>query len=99
MRKLAALAFLLYSGLVLPQPADQDEFKSLDLNADGKVSLAEAAGHAAVVLRFDRADRNKDGKLTPAELNRLKKLKIPVNEKARKAIAARSAGAGATGRR
>jgi hypothetical protein len=47
---------------------------SLDLNGDGRLSLAEAAGYAEIVTRFDRADRNKDGKLTQAEFERLAKL-------------------------
>jgi EF hand len=48
-----------------------------DLNGDGRLSLAEAAGNAEIVTRFDRADRNRDGKLTKAELNRLAKLPPP----------------------
>ncbi len=79
-------------------PPHEEEFTALDLNADGRVSLAEAAGHAAVVVRFDRADRNRDGKLTMAEFNRLKKLKIRVDRKAAARNAERSAGVGASGR-
>ena len=52
------------------------EFGSLDLNRDGKVSIAEAAGHGDVVVRFDRADRNRDRRLTLAEYDRLKKPKV-----------------------
>ena len=47
---------------------------ALDLNGDGRISLAEAAGHGEIVTRFDRADRNKDGKLSQAEFNRLDKV-------------------------
>jgi hypothetical protein len=47
---------------------------ALDLNGDGRISLAEAAGHAEVVTRFERADRNKDGKLSQTEFARLEKL-------------------------
>ena len=47
---------------------------ALDLNGDGRISLAEAAGHGEIVTRFDRADRNRDGKLSQAEFNRLDKL-------------------------
>ncbi len=47
---------------------------ALDLNGDGRISLAEAAGHAEIVTRFERADRNKDGKLSQAEFNRLDKV-------------------------
>jgi hypothetical protein len=52
-------------------------FNSLDLNGDGKLSLAEAAGYSDIVTRFDRADRNRDGRLTPAEFERLAKLAPP----------------------
>jgi len=99
MRKAAAVLLLLAPALAYPQGGHREEFAMLDLDGDGKVSLAEAAGHAAVVMRFDRADRNHDGRLTLAEFNRLKKLRIPVNEKARKALAGRNAGVGASGRR
>jgi hypothetical protein len=52
-------------------------YTALDLNGDGRLSLAEAAGNAEIVTRFDRADRNRDGKLTQVELNRLAKLPPP----------------------
>jgi hypothetical protein len=61
--------------------------KSLDLNGDGQLSLAEAAGYGEIVTRFDRADRNKDGKLTQAEFERLAKL--PAAKAAGKAKKAR----------
>jgi hypothetical protein len=57
--------------------------ESLDLNGDGLISLAEAAGHGDVVTRFERADRNKDGKLTKVELDRLAKLPPPKARKPR----------------
>jgi hypothetical protein len=99
MRKAATAFLLALPGMAFSQADHREEFIALDLNGDGKVSLAEAAGHAAIVVRFDGADRNRDGKLTMAEFNRLKKLRIPVNENARKALAARNASAGASGRR
>jgi EF hand domain-containing protein len=55
-------------------PTAKDGFNSLDLDKDGKLTLAEAAGYADIVTRFDRADRNRDGKLTQAEFDRLAKL-------------------------
>jgi hypothetical protein len=58
-------------------------FLSLDLDGDGHLSLAEAAGYADIVTRFDRADRNRDGKLTPAEFERLAKLPPPKAAKSR----------------
>lgn len=95
MEKLLGL-LLLAPGLALADPAE--EFLGLDLNGDGMVSLAEAAGHANVVVRFDRADRDRDGRLTLIEFTRLKNLRIRVNENAVAARNARSAGAGGTAR-
>lgn len=92
-RPLALLLFLAPT-LALADPAE--EFFALDLNGDGLVSLAEAAGFANVVVRFDRADRNRDGRLSLFEFQRLKTLRMPVHDKT---LAARSAGVGATGRR
>jgi hypothetical protein len=60
-------------------------FHSLDLNADGQLSLAEAAGYGEIVTRFDRADRNRDGKLTQAEFQRLAKLPPPKAPKSKTA--------------
>ena len=60
-----------------PLPLQNGSFEGLDVNRDGRVSLAEAAGHNDIVLRFDRADRNRDGKLTKAEFDRLAKLPEP----------------------
>jgi hypothetical protein len=54
-------------------PADSP-FDGLDVNGDGKLSLAEAAGSGDIVTRFHRVDRNKDGRLTKAEFDRLAKL-------------------------
>jgi Ca2+-binding EF-hand superfamily protein len=53
-------------------------FQALDLNGDGYVSLAEAAGDPVIVNRFDRADRNRDGKLSEKEFARLSKVKVRV---------------------
>ena len=55
----------------------EEEFRALDLNGDGYVSSAEAAGFRDIVTRFDRADRNRDGKLSRAEFARLKQSKPP----------------------
>lgn len=91
----ATALFLLVLPLAAIAQDNREEFTALDLNGDQRVSLAEAAGFTGVVVRFDKADRNRDGKLTLAEFNRLKKLKIPVDKKARE----RNAGVGASGRR
>jgi len=48
-------------------------FQSLDINGDGSVSKAEAAGNAPVTLGFDRADRNRNGKLSWKEYDSIEK--------------------------
>lgn len=68
------------SGASAPLPHQdprRDSFSSLDLNQDRRISLAEAAGYGDIVTRFARADRNRDGKLTSAEFDRLAKLPAP----------------------
>lgn len=60
-----------------PAPLRNGSFDGLDLNGDKRVSLAEAAGHDDIVLRFERADRNRDGKLAKAEFDRVEKLPPP----------------------
>ena len=40
-----------------------------------------SAGNAEIVTRFERADRDKDGKLTQAEFERLAKLTPPKTRK------------------
>jgi hypothetical protein len=66
---------------------------SLDLNGDGTLSLAEAAGYAEIVNRFNRADRNRDGRLDPAEFDRLAKVQVPkaINREALKRSVRRDA--------
>ena len=58
-------------------PSSSGPFDGLDVNGDGKLSLAEAAGYGDIVKNFHRADRNKDGKLTKAEFDRMAKLPPP----------------------
>jgi hypothetical protein len=64
-------------GASAPAPLRNGSFEGLDLDQDQRISLAEAAGHGELVLRFDRADRNRDGKLTSAEFKRAEKLRPP----------------------
>jgi hypothetical protein len=68
------------SGASAPLPHQdpaRDSFSALDLNGDGRLSLAEAAGYGDIITRFARVDRNKDGKLTKVEFERLAKLPPP----------------------
>ena len=82
MRFLIAFTFALAAtGVARADSAKDAYFHSLDLNGDGYVSLAEAAGEAVVVNRFDKADRNRDGKLSPKEFANLKKVKVRVARK------------------
>lgn len=70
----------------------QGMFRHFDIDGDGFVSKAEAAGHATVTLAFDRSDRNRDGKLSFAEYD-----SIYSPRPAKKAARAKgSASAGAT---
>lgn len=76
---------------------------ALDIDGDGQVSRAEAAGNAEVTLGFDRADRNRNGTITSAEWQRYEKWQER-RAKARDARLARakdkgSASAGATASR
>ena len=65
------------SGSSAPRPPasaqKQDVFRYLDFDGDGFVSKAEGAGHAPVTVGFDRADRNRDGKLSFAEYDSIGK--------------------------
>ena len=85
MRYFPFLAVLLLPGSALAETAAaeiarvqlEEEFRALDLNRDGYVSSAEAAGFGEVVTRFDKADRNRDGRLSRTEYGRLKRMKPP----------------------
>jgi hypothetical protein len=68
---------------IASNPSLENYFRALDLNGDGFVSLAEAAGDPVIVQRFDKADRNRDGKLSEKEFANLSKVKLRV-AKARK---------------
>jgi len=86
-----------------PPPATEKEamFRYLDYDGDGFVSKAEAAGNDFATLGFDRADRNRDGKLSFAEYDSIGKPQ-PARKKGDKSKVAKSkspeasASAGAT---
>ena len=70
----------------------QGIFRRLDFDGDGFVSKAEAAGNAPVTLGFDRADRNRDGKLSFAEYDSIGKPR-PARKKVARGQGSASAGA------
>jgi len=79
----------------VPESDKDAVFKSLDINGDGSVSKAEAAGHAPVTLAFDKADRNRDGKLSKKEYDDIGKA--PAKKSTRQARSkGESASAGGT---
>jgi hypothetical protein len=55
------------------ESVNERNFHGFDLDGDGRVSKAEAAGYADLINGFDRADRNRDGKLTLGEYEALLK--------------------------
>ena len=74
-------------GATAKAPASSDKeamFRRLDIDGDGFVSKAEAAGHEAVTVGFDRADRNRDGKLSFAEYDSIGKPRPARKKTARK---------------
>jgi len=82
-------------GATARAPASSDKeamFRSLDIDGDGFVSKAEAAGHEAVTVGFDRADRNRDGKLSFAEYDSIGKPR-PARKKSTRGPGSASAGA------
>ena len=89
------IACLLLLAAAMPAAAQDASvrFRLLDLDRDGYVSLAEAAGIEDIVERFDRADADRDGRLSAREFARLDRIKArPGLHKSRmKAAVARDA--------
>jgi EF hand len=81
-----------------PAPASEKEamFRALDIDGDGFVSKAEAAGHEKVTLGFDRADRNRDGKLSFTEYDSIGKPR-PARKNVAKGKSSEPAGSASAG--
>jgi len=80
-----------------PAASEKDAmFRALDIDGDGFVSKAEAAGHEKVTLGFDRADRNRDGKLSFAEYDSIGKPR-PARKNVAKGKSAEPAGSASAG--
>src|SRR5580765_2176625 len=83
------------SGGATRPPASSDKeamFRHLDIDGDGFVSKAEAAGNEPATVGFDRADRNRDGKLSFAEYDSIGKPR-PARKKTTRGPGSASAGA------
>lgn len=79
MRDAVLLALLLVAAPPALADANAEvRFDILDLDGDGGVTLAEAAGIDDVVEKFDRADVDRDGRLSLREFSRLEKMKLHV---------------------
>ena len=63
------------AGSSAPAQDQQKElaFKKLDLDGDGSISKAEAAGNEKLMNGFDDADKDRDGKLSRAEYDNVGK--------------------------
>lgn len=67
----------------VPDPAYDASYRRSDMDGDGEVSKAEAAGNEPLVLGFFRADRNRDGKLDRQEYEALFHAKEKADARAR----------------
>ena len=65
--QLAVVLGLFAAGALAAQSGAAPTFESLDKNADGKVSLNEAADNDALFVAFKSLDSNKDGLLSREE--------------------------------
>lgn len=74
MRRLSVLLLLAASPALAREPSV--EFDFLDLDRDGYVSLAEAAGLDYIMAKFDRADSDRDGRLSPEEFARIDRIRV-----------------------
>jgi Ca2+-binding EF-hand superfamily protein len=66
MKKLIPLIALTFASMALI--AEEDLIAKLDLDNDGRISIAEAAEDASLAAMFSELDTNKDGYLSASEL-------------------------------
>ncbi len=87
--RLAFLLLVLAASSAMAQ-VPSVRFQILDLDGDGYISLAEAAGIGDIVERFDRADTDRDGYLSAKEFARLDRIKVgarPHRQRVRASVA------------
>lgn len=85
--RLACLLLVLAASAASAQEASV-RFLILDLDGDGYVSLAEAAGLGDIVTRFDRADADRDGRLSAKEFGRLDRMRVSATKTKRQHVRA-----------
>ncbi|MBL4630687.1 MAG: EF-hand domain-containing protein [Paraglaciecola sp.] len=66
MKKLIPLVVLTFAAM--PLIAEEDLIAKLDSDNDGRISIEEAAEDASLSAMFAELDTNKDGYLSPNEL-------------------------------
>ena len=85
MRLVCCLLLVLAASVAWAQEASV-RFLILDLDGDGYVSLAEAAGMDDIVTRFDRADADRDGRLSSKEFDRLDRVRVSAKKTRREHV-------------
>lgn len=68
MKKLVSLFALMFTSMILV--AEEDLIAKLDSDNDGRISIEEAAEDKSLSAMFTELDTNKDGYLSPAELEK-----------------------------
>lgn len=66
MKKLIPLVALMFASMALI--AQEDLMAKLDSDNDGRISIEEAAEDTSLLAMFAELDTNKDGYLSPSEL-------------------------------
>jgi Ca2+-binding EF-hand superfamily protein len=68
MKKLIPLVVLAFASMAII--AEEDLIAKLDIDNDGRISIEEAAEDASLSAMFAELDTNKDGYLSPSELEK-----------------------------